>query len=194
MQVWHYFQSFIKTSTGGRALEQLFDAIAEINMETISTQLVGGTYRTVSDKRLLMPYDDGNLIKDIISETLRVITTRISNPMTRIFTIEILNGTTRPGLAASTAETLRGFGYDVVNIDNAEAADREKTLLIDRSGFPEFATALGNIIRCGNIEGQSGADRANAQSYGLSEQDLAIKADFTLILGRDFNGRYVTGQ
>jgi hypothetical protein len=151
---------------------------------------VNGNYRDVSGERLLFPYYDGNLIKDIVSEALSGLT-RVSDSVTgsRVFTVEVLNGTSTTGLAGRTAEFLRGFGYDVINVGNADAADQ--TMVVDRSGAEEFGRLFADIIRCETIRVETQDNDIDDEGIGMREEDTRYQADFTLILGRDFNGRYV---
>jgi hypothetical protein len=54
-----------------------------------------------------------------------------------------------------------------------------------------MAKTLGDIIRCTNIRIEAPV-RDNPETE-LSLQNFEYRADFTLIIGRDFNGRYVSG-
>ncbi len=45
--------------------------------------------------------------------------------------VSILNGTTRAGLANDTADLLRSYGYDVVNIDNAANQNYTQTVIFN---------------------------------------------------------------
>lgn len=45
--------------------------------------------------------------------------------------VSVLNGTTRPGLANDTADLLRSYGYDVVNVDNAANQDYAQTVIFN---------------------------------------------------------------
>jgi hypothetical protein len=101
-----------------------------------------------------------------------------------------MNGTTVRGLAGRTAELLRGFGYDVIATGNADHSDYDRTIVIDRSGLEDLVTAFAGVIRCTNI-------RYETPIYDEAEMEINIQnynyeADLTLILGKDFNGRYVT--
>jgi hypothetical protein len=107
--------------------------------------------------------------------------------------VEVLNGTSAIGLAGRTAELLRSFGYDVISIGNADRSDYWTTQVIDRSGFQEVAETFAGIIRCENIRFESQIPDEPIPDMGIDMQNLEYKADFTLIIGRDFNGRYVTG-
>jgi hypothetical protein len=68
----------------------------------------------------------------------------------------------------------------VLPVDNADREDYEKTQVVDHFSNAEAARGIADVIRC-----QSTA-RLSAAS-----QD-AVAADFTIILGKDFNGRYCT--
>jgi hypothetical protein len=108
----------------------------------------------------------------------------------RVFTVEVQNGTTVAGLAGRTAELFRGFGYDVVSIGNAGQNDYEKTLIIDRSGFQDVARTFAEVIRCKNIRFDS--PEPDDAEINADIRNYEYRADFVLIIGRDFNGRYVT--
>jgi anionic cell wall polymer biosynthesis LytR-Cps2A-Psr (LCP) family protein len=186
------YQSLLKTNMNQRARTRLFDEYTGINMERISIQSVGGNTRDVSGQTLLFPYYEGNLIKEIVRQTLGALTRQVEGDLTeRVFTVEVLNGTATNGLAGRTAELLRSFGYDVISIANAEQHDYESTLIIDRSGYENMVKTFGDIIRCKNIRYES-LDRDTLEMEP-SLQNFEYRSDFTLIIGRDFNGRYVTG-
>jgi anionic cell wall polymer biosynthesis LytR-Cps2A-Psr (LCP) family protein len=187
------YQSFLQTSLNQRTRLHLFDEFAAMDLDRVNVQVVGGNLREVSGNTLLIPYYDGNLVKEIVRQTLVTLTSPMDGAISdRVFTVEVLNGTSINGLAGNTAEFLRGFGYDIISISNADHAEYEKTLIIDRSGLEEMAKNFAGIIRCTNInfEAQS---RDNPEDE-LAIQNLEYRSDFTLILGRDFNGRYVTGN
>ena len=109
----------------------------------------------------------------------------------RVFTVEVLNGTAVNGLAGRTAELLRGFGYDVIAIGNADQAGYEKTEIIDRSGYEDGIRAFSDIVKCQNI--RSEVPVTDSLDMEFSPQSFEYRSDFTLIIGRDFNGRYVSG-
>ena len=88
-------------------------------------------------------------------------------------------------------DLLREFGYDVVT-GNADRNDYERTIIYDRSGNDAAAKIFGDIIRCGNIQKETlVSDDPEAE---LLNYNMEIKSDFTLIVGRNFNGRYVIGN
>ena len=194
-QVTQVFQSFIKTNMNSRTRTRLFDAFSRIDIDRVNIQSVAGLNREVSGQILIFPHWDGNLIKDIVRQTISGLVRPVEGSSSgRVFTVEVLNGTMTTGLAGRTAELLRGFGYDIISIGNADRNDYAQTRIIDRSGYPESARSFGDIIRCRNIEFETLVPDDSVPEMDLESRNHEYKADFILILGRDFNERYVTGN
>jgi anionic cell wall polymer biosynthesis LytR-Cps2A-Psr (LCP) family protein len=187
------YHSFTQNGLNLRAQNRLLDEFAAIDMDRVPIQAVGGNWREVSGKMLLIPHYDGNLVKEIVRQVLATLTSPTDGSLTdRIITVEVLNGTSVTGLAGRTAEILRGFGYDVISIGNADHTGYEKTLIIDRSGIEGMVNNLAGIIRCSNIASESQMRDNPEEEFALHY--LEYRSDFTLIIGRDFNGRYVIGN
>jgi len=148
----------------------------------------------VSGEMLLIPHWDGSLVKEIVRQTLGSLTRQSEGYLSdRVLTVEVLNGTAITGLAGRTAELIRSFGYDVISIGNAARNTYETTEIIDRSGSESMAKTFAEIIRCENIRQEDlAAEISEEELMGI--QNFEYRADFTLIIGRDFNGRYVTGN
>ena len=180
------YHSFFRTGLSQRSLMRFFDEFSKLDVDRMSIQAVGGNPREISGQMLIIPFWDGALIKDIVRETLRGLV--VEGAYTeRIFTVEVLNGTGVSGLAARTADLLSGFGYDILSIGNADHSDYEKTLIIDHTGLNYAAEDFGQIIRCTNIQ-------YSVMNIEIDELDILnfdYQADFTLIIGKDFNERYV---
>jgi anionic cell wall polymer biosynthesis LytR-Cps2A-Psr (LCP) family protein len=184
------YLSFMQNSLNQRAKRRLLEEFARIDMDRINIQTVGGNLREVAGKIQLVPYYDGNLVKDIVRQVLGTLTNPADDlHIDRVYTVEVLNGTSVAGLAGRTAEILRGFGYDVISIGNAPHAGYENTVVIDRSGVEGMAGYFAGIIRC-KIISQENSGRESPEGM----QNVEYRSDFTLIIGRDFNGRYVTGN
>lgn len=184
------FNSLLNTTMGQRTRTHLFDEFSHIDVDRTTIQAVGGNLREVSNQVLLLPSYDGNLIKEIVRQTLGGLTRRIDGALSeRVFTVEILNGTAVTGLAGRTAELIREFGYDVISTGNADRNNYERTIIYDRSGFEEVARTFAGIIRCSNV--QSEMPLAESPEGDLLILNVEYRSDFTLIIGRDFNGRYV---
>ena len=185
------FQSMLTTSLNQRTVTRLFDEFAGIDTDRVNIQSVGGNIRTVSGQQLIFPYWDGSLIKEIVRQTLSSLIQPSESALgDRVFTVEILNGTAVNGLAGRTAELFRGFGYDIISISNADRSDYAKTLIIDRSGYEDMARSFADVIHCKNIRFDS-PTQANPE-IDLDLQNFEYRSDFILIIGKDFNGRYVS--
>jgi anionic cell wall polymer biosynthesis LytR-Cps2A-Psr (LCP) family protein len=187
------YQSFLHTDMNQRTRIHLFDEFAGIDTERTNIQSVGGNLREVSGRMLLIPFYDGSLVKEIVRQTLGTLTRQAEGALSeRVFTVEVLNGTAVNGLAGRTAELLRGFGYDVISIGNADHANYEKTEITDRSGQEDIVETFAGIIRCGNIRFETPITENIEGDFNI--RNFEYRSDFTLIIGRDFDGRYVTGN
>jgi anionic cell wall polymer biosynthesis LytR-Cps2A-Psr (LCP) family protein len=155
----------------------LLKELAKLDAESILLQKITGTYKNVEGETMFFPFYDGELARDMLKQTLSAMSaSSVASTSGRIYTVEILNGTAEKGLAARTGEIFGSFGYDVVAVGNADDTDYAKTMLIDRFGDKEALAAIAGVIKCGNF--------SDAAEYKGS-----IKADYTIILGKDFNGR-----
>lgn len=154
----------------------------EFDTEHIIFQWVEGKLSKIEDKELLIPYFDGDLIRQSITQIFDTINSdQIFDEDALTVNLEILNGTLKNGLAANTANLFEQLGYDVINITNAETHDYEKTLVIDRQGRLAIAEEVAKIIQCQNIQSSPG------DNHGQQPQ-------VTIILGEDFDGRYCKNE
>ena len=194
-QISQLFQTLIRTNMDTRTRTRLFDAFAQIDIDRVNIQSVGGLQREVSGQVLVFPHWEGNLIRDIVRQTINSLIRRAEHSMIdRVFTVEILNGTPTTGLAGRTADLFRSFGYDVISLGNADRNDHLHTVVIDRSGYPDNAAAFGEIINCNNIRSESPYPDDIDPEVDMDLRNFEYRADFVLILGRDFDERYVTGR
>ena len=102
----------------------------------------------------------------------------------RVFVLEIQNGTSIQHLARDTQRLFQQAGYDVLPAVNADSNDYEDTVIIDHIGDEESAKIVGDFIHCTNIVQADSTKEAEVGSVKAS-------VDFTIILGKDFNGQYV---
>ena len=86
--------------------------------------------------------------------------------------VEVLNGTTRPGLARSVTQRLRDAGFDVVYFGNGPRTD--STVVLDRAGRPEVARAVAEALGVRQVR---------------SRPDPGLYLDATVILGADWPPR-----
>ena len=163
-----------ETNLSRANLQELFDEILRIDPERLAPQAVTGIYRTVDGKQLIFPLQEGLYIKEVVRHAIRQLKDKGQGERTN-YTIRIQNGTREQGLAAKT-KSLLSSNYDILEYGNADSNEYEETVIIDHTGNEESAKLLGEFIKCTNIR---------------VDVDANTSADFTIILGKDFNGRYV---
>jgi hypothetical protein len=98
-------------------------------------------------------------------------------------TLKLLNGCGRAGLADRMQSPLRRAGFDVLDTDNADRFDYDRTVVRDRSGKAGAAEKLRDWLRA---------------EYGVGEirQDgvPVPEADLILVLGRDLADSLAKGE
>jgi len=176
--------SSVNSNLQAKDIRSLFKSISGLDFERLSPQRVTGSIRMVDGKALLFPFRDGLQIKEVVRQTLSSLASQDGVSIERVYALEILNGTEVKNLAKTTAEIYSSFGYDVVQVGNAEASEVKETLLIDRIGNPAIAKIVAKVIQCSNI--QTAEIQKENEYYGTE-----TGVDFTLILGSDFNGYFV---
>lgn len=162
----------------------LVNVISAVDSEHLVPQAITGARRVVDGKTLLFPYYDGQLIKDVFKQLANSLISLDNTSVNRTYVLEILNGTMVQGLARNTMALLQSAGYDILSTGNADSNDYEKTVIINHIGNAEIAKTLGDFIRCSNIVDES-------VLYTDADSSSVTNVDFTLILGKDFDGRYV---
>ncbi|MBQ0039003.1 MAG: LCP family protein [Treponema sp.] len=175
------FAKHFKTNIDYQNFYRLMMQVSDIDTERIILQTITGSSRTVeSGQTLLFPLYDGQLIKDVMNQSISSLVTGDYGNQNRAYVLSIKNGTATQGLARNTSFLLQSAGYEVLETSNAPATD--KTVIVNHIGNGEAAKALGNFIRCTNIVDDEGGDDGSSG---------AAQADFTIILGKDFDGRIV---
>ena len=181
--VFSFFGKYIKSNVDQEGLYTLLSEIAAIDAERLMPQTILGASRVVEGETLLFPYYDGQLIKDVFKQTTTALVSASGQASSRVYVLEIQNGTTVQGLAKNTATILQGAGYDVLSTVNAESNDIESTMIIDHIGNEAEAKVLADFILCKNI--------VTEEIKADDELEADSLVDFTIILGKDFDGRYV---
>lgn len=163
---------------------RLLGMISEMDAETIVRQTVTGRVRIVDSQKLLFPLNNGEFIKEAVKQSTNMLLSSTGTYASRVYVLEIKNGTTVQGLAHNTSILFQNASYDVLSAMNADSNDYEKTVIIDHIGNKEIAVMVGDFIHCTNIVEEE-VDLSNTES------ETAADVDFTIILGKDFDGRYV---
>ncbi len=179
----------INSNLKEKDLMKLLTEISNVDSERLIPQTITGARRMVDGKELLFPFYDGQLIKDVVKQAANALVDLEDMSVNRIYVLEIQNGTTVQGLARNTAALLKSAGYDVLSTVNAEKSDIEKTQIINHIGNEEIAKSLGNFIHCTNIIDEE-IKPESAENYE-NPYETGASVDFTIILGKDFDGRYV---
>ncbi|UCF98723.1 MAG: LCP family protein [Spirochaetaceae bacterium] len=172
------FRGNLNTNMSPRALSSFVAEMKKLNDEKIVFQRVLGSSRIVDQKQLLFPHFDGQLLKEIVKQTVETISSQ--EPFSEdelIVAIEVLNGTSVGGLARRAANVFQSFGYDVVSVANADNSDYQNTVVLDRKGRIDVAQRVADLIRCQRV-------------YSRLEDEGDMTIDVTVILGTDFDGRY----
>lgn len=178
------YEECIKTNLDEDEDETLFRLIADVDSESIIKQTITGSLRRVDGQQLLFPDNNGEFIKEAVKQTTNMLTSTDGSLTSRVYIIEIQNGTTTQGLARNTAVLFQNASYDVLSPVNADRNDYEETVIVNHIGNLEVAKMVGEFIHCTNI-----IDENELEEVGGSSSEASV--DFTIILGKDFNGRYV---
>ena len=190
--IFNRFYSLFSTDMNKKSFRSFLSVIDRINTDRMILQRILGDRRTIDGNTLLFPYHDGNLLRETMKQTLLSIKSEDIVSEEEAIRVEILNGTSTPGLAARTAHFFTNLGFDVVAVRNAERNNHERTVVISRSRNPLAANQVANTIRCTNIELSPERHPAGVPVEDITPfSSAANQVDVTIILGRDFDGRHV---
>lgn len=187
-RIFPVLSSCLESNVPEKSKKDLLAELSRIDAECLVPQRVTGSLREVDGKELLFPFYDGQLLKDIVRQTLGGLASEVAGAQERIYALEILNGTRKQGLARKTSELYQSFGYDVIAVRNADTAEYEETVLIDRIGNDAVSKSIAQVIQCENIQTAS-LESFEGEDPGSFGTEASV--DFTIILGKDFDGRYV---
>jgi anionic cell wall polymer biosynthesis LytR-Cps2A-Psr (LCP) family protein len=168
----------VSTNLSPDSLAALVRELSKLESEKLIFQRVLGSLRTVDGKELLFPHFEGQLLKEIVKQTGETIASAEPGAEEELtVALEILNGTSVAGLAKRAASVFQSFGYEIVALGNADNADYLNTVVLDRKGRLEAAQKAAELIRCQRV-------------YSRLAEGGDLTIDVTLILGKDFDGRY----
>ena len=184
-----FYQKRISSNLKEKDLHKLFSEISNVDYERLIPQSITGSRRMVDGKELLFPFYDGQLIKDVVKQASNALVDLEDMSVNRIYVLEIQNGTLVQGLARNTAALLKSAVYDVLSTSSAERQDIEKTQIINHIGNADIAKNLGDFIHCTNIVDEE--IKPDSEDNYDNGYESSSNVDFTIILGKDFDGRYV---
>lgn len=180
----------VKSNISGDDLYSLFQYLVNIDGERLVPQGVTGMYREVDGQMLLFPDRDGETFREIINQSFIELVATGEVDYERIYAIEVLNGTDVQNLAKNCGNIYQSFGFDVVRVANASQQNYDKTVVIDHISENPMAQVIARLIKCERVV-SPGVDEDLSQTEGVYWENSGYTADFTVILGKDFNGRYV---
>lgn len=169
----------IMTPFDEKSFRSFLAELSFLEKDRIVLQQVLGTRRLVDSKILYFPHYEGKLLKETVKQMEESLSSfDIRKDEELVVSIEIQNGTSRNGLAGRTAQIFKGYGYDIASVKNADSKDYDNTVILDKKGDPGAAQRVANLINCHKIHSSIDKNR-----------DETI--DIIVILGKDFDGRYV---
>ncbi|WNY60526.1 LCP family protein [Borreliella bissettiae] len=137
--------------------------------------------------KVVFPYYGGAILKESVDKLNKEL---VNEGTEEIVKIVVLNGTKVVGLAKKTANIFNSLKFKVLKFGNADKNSYKNTLIINNSDNLEMAVRVGEVIKTSNIKPIS-----EVQTKRLLELDnLDINPDVIVILGDDFDGRYVKSK
>jgi anionic cell wall polymer biosynthesis LytR-Cps2A-Psr (LCP) family protein len=179
-KVFKMVRRYFRTNLNTQAIKSLLNEVKNIDTNQFVSQRVQGKETKVEgiDSVILFPFFEGELMRASLKQISETIASEIViNEDTMNIKLEVLNGTPVEGLAERTKILFESYGFDVFTYTNADRDDYNKTTIIDRKNKAKSVERVAEIIKCGseNIRTQ------------LTDE---VNADITIILGKDFDGRY----
>ncbi len=173
------FKSLVRTNLSLRALASFVQEMGRFDSERMVLQRVLGTTRSVDGRDLLFPHQEGELLKQAVKQAVAAnASSEFVAPDSLSITVEVLNGTKTPGLATRARELLQSYDLEVMPPNNADNDQYQNTVVLDRTGRMDDAKKVADIIRCTRI-------------YSKPDPQMDQAVDVTVILGKDFDGRFV---
>jgi anionic cell wall polymer biosynthesis LytR-Cps2A-Psr (LCP) family protein len=178
-QTFRMLRGLVRTTLAPRALGSFITEMGKFDPERMVLQRVLGNSRMVDGRELLFPHQDGELLHEAVRQTLDANASSEFIPFEALtITVEVLNGTKTPGLAARARELFQSYDLEVLSPGNADNNAYENSVVLDRKGKIEDAKKVADIIRCTRI-------------FSRPDPQMDQAVDVTVILGKDFDGRFV---
>jgi len=172
-------RSLVRTDLPGRALASFVAEMGKFDSERMVLQRVLGTTRSVDGRDLLFPHQDGELLKQAVKQAMAAnASNEFVPPDALTITVEGLNGTKKPGVAGRARDLFQSYDLEVMAPNNADNDQYQNTVVLDRKGNPDAARKVADIIHATRI-------------FSKPDPQLDQAVDVTVILGKDFDGRWV---
>jgi anionic cell wall polymer biosynthesis LytR-Cps2A-Psr (LCP) family protein len=169
----------MRTNLPPRALGSFITEMGKFDAERMILQRVLGNSRLVDGKELLFPHQDGDLLREAVTQTMEAnASSEFVPPEELTITVEVLNGTKTAGRAALARAVFQSYDLEVLSPANADRDTYDNTVVLDRKGKLENARKVADIIGCTKV-------------YTQLDPQMDQAVDVTVILGKDFDGRYV---
>ncbi len=178
--LYNYFQ----TDLNKRSFRKLLFYLSKVDTKSAEVifQDFLGEERMVQGKRINFPIYDGQVIR---SQVVRISTQLRNNEeiVAELYPVrvEILNGTNVNGLASRTGALYSREGFDVINVDNADRSDYDKTVVVNL-----HSKNLDDVRRVAQLVG---AENVILQPLPGGEQS---EAEVRVVLGKDFDEDRIT--
>jgi polyisoprenyl-teichoic acid--peptidoglycan teichoic acid transferase len=172
-------RTLLRSNLPSRALGSFVMEMGRFDSERMVLQRVLGTTRSVDGRDLLFPHQEGELLKQAVKQTVAATASNEFVPPDALsITVEVLNGTKTAGLANRARDLFQSYDFEVMAPNNADNDQYLNTVVLDRKGNLDNARKVADIMHCTRI-------------YSKPDPQLDQAVDVTVILGRDFDGRYV---
>ena len=169
----------INSNFDEKSLDSFLHEIASLEADRVVLQQVLGTRRVVDSQILYFPHYDGKLLRETVKQLQDSLSDfDVLKDEKLVVSLEIQNGTSRNGLAGRTAQVFKSYGYEIASVKNADSAKYDNTVILDKKGDPAAAQRVANLIKCQRIHTDVNQNRDET-------------VDIIIILGKDFDGRYV---
>ncbi len=166
----------IDTNLNKKDLKILVHELSKMNSSKLLFYRMHGKNVSIKDESFLVPVESGKWLRERIEDVRKFLNDEGPAPIGDEIKIEILNGSMNPGQAQSLRNYFLEYGFNVVHYGNALRNDYEKTIVIDRIGRPSLAKRIADIINCREV---------------YTRIDKTLLVDVTIIIGNDFEGKYV---
>ncbi len=166
----------VETNLSKKDLTLLIHEMQKMNSSHISFYKMYGKDVTIKGEQFITPVENGKWLRERIETVKKFLNDEGPVPIGDEIKMEILNGSENPGQAQSLRNYFVEYGFNVVHYGNALRSDYERTIVIDRIGRPSLAKRIADIINCREV---------------YTRIDKTLLVDVTIIIGNDFEGKYV---